>query len=377
MPVMLAFAIVAMAMVAIMYKTFVGYGDYHWGVKIVVLLFLLLGVCSPFLAFYIRQHNPEGSLIYVSKGLYLLFGFVFFLFILMFVRDILWSVIDVIRRAPLENMKNAEVLQKANIVTVILCLLICGYSVYEAEKDAPIKEIEITSPKVLKETKVVMLSDLHIDVDVSTQYVAHLVERVNALNPDAVVIVGDVIDNSPKNLYKQMEELKKLKAKDGVFVTLGNHEFYAGPMDWGLKFASMGFEFLNNYGKELDDTGIYIAGIPDVNAAQQYGMKIKLENAIYQATQEDYTILLAHTPILAEGVVGDKIDLQLSGHTHGGQIFPFHYFSKQFNDGMLAGFYSRKGVEVYVSRGTRYWGPAMRLFAPSEITVFNFKPEAK
>ena len=98
---------------------------------------------------------------------------------------------------------------------------------------------------------------------------------------------------------------------------------------------------------------------------------------LYKAEKEDYVIMLSHTPKLAEGVTAENVDLQLSGHTHGGQIYPFHYFTEIANDGVLAGFYNKNGVQMYVSRGTRYWGPPMRIFAPSEITVFNFSPAGK
>ena len=174
-----------------------------------------------------------------------------------------------------------------------------------------------------------------------------------------------------------MQELKKLKVKDHVYLVLGNHEFYSGAMGWGLAFAQMGFEFLNNYGEKLGDTGIYIAGIPDINAAEWFKKPVKAKNALYKAEKEDYVIMLSHTPKLAEGVTAENVDLQLSGHTHGGQIYPFHYFTEIANDGVLAGFYNKNGVQMYVSRGTRYWGPPMRIFAPSEITVFNFSPAGK
>lgn len=286
-------------------------------------------------------------------------------------------VIDLIRRAPVEEMKNPPLLQKVNIITFVFCLLFCFYGVYEAEKNPAIKTYDITSPKVRQKTKVVMLSDLHIDVDVSPETVERLVNRVNTLNPDAVVIVGDIVDNTPVKLYKQMQELKKLKVKDHVYLVLGNHEFYSGAMGWGLAFAQMGFEFLNNYGEKLGDTGIYIAGIPDINAAEWFKKPVKAKNALYKAEKEDYVIMLSHTPKLAEGVTAENVDLQLSGHTHGGQIYPFHYFTEIANDGVLAGFYNKNGVQMYVSRGTRYWGPPMRIFAPSEITVFNFSPAGK
>ena len=139
----------------------------------------------------------------------------------------------------------------------------------------------------------------------------------------------------------------------------------------------MGFEFLHYYGEKLSDTGIYIAGIPDINAAEWFKKPVKAKNALYKAEKEDYVIMLSHTPKLAEGVTAENVDLQLSGHTHGGQIYPFHYFTEIANDGVLAGFYNKNGVQMYVSRGTRYWGPPMRIFAPSEITVFNFSPAGK
>ncbi len=375
MPAILAFAIVAISVIAITYKTYMGYGNYHWGIKLGFFLFITFGWCAPFIAFYLRHHFTNTSLIYLTKGLYFVFGFVFFLFAITLVRDTLWVLIDIIRRAPMDNMKETHILQKVNILTIVFTLLVSCYAVYEAEKDATIKNYTISSTKIKEPTKVVMMSDLHIDADVSKEYVKDVVNRVNALKPDAVVLVGDVIDNTPYYLYEQLEELKKLEAKYGVYVTLGNHEFYNSPMDWMMKFGGLRFNMLNNYGMRLGETGIYVAGIPDINAATQSQMKIKFQDSLVKAQEGDYVILLSHTPKLAEGVTSQNVDLQLSGHTHGGQIYPFHYFSKQANGGMLAGFYKPEGVNLYISRGTRYWGPPMRLFAPSEITVFNFEPQ--
>ncbi|MCM1324746.1 MAG: metallophosphoesterase [Acetobacter sp.] len=375
MPAILAFIIVAISVIAITYKTYMGYGEYSITAKIGFFLFLVLGWCAPFISFALRQNDPSGSLIILTKVGYCLFGFVFFLFVITFLRDTLWMLIDLIRRAPMDNMKNPLLLKKINIATIVVCVAVCIYGVYEAEKNAAIKTFEITSAKVKEPTKVVMLSDLHIDVDVSAEKIKSIVERVNALTPDAIVLVGDIIDNTPKNLYKQMEELKELKAKYGVYITLGNHEFYVGAQPWGMKFASMGLKFLNNFGEKLGNTGVYIAGIPDINAAKGYNMPVKIENALHNASEDDYVILLSHTPKILEDMNAKKIDMILSGHTHGGQIYPFHYFVEQANDGMLAGFYNRNGLNLYISRGTRYWGPPMRVFAPSEITVFNLAPQ--
>lgn len=374
MSVVFAYAIVGLAVLAITYKTYVGYGNYRWYTKLGTFIVLLLGLGAPAVCFTFFN-SPSPNIQLMNKYLYLLFGFVLLLFVITFIRDIIWSIADVIRRKSLSDMKDTAKLQKANIITIILCLLLCTYGYYEAEKSPTVKTYEITSPKIKKEAKIVMLSDLHINSSVSTEYVKNLVNRVNALNPDAIVLVGDIVDGSPDSLALQMTELAKLKAKENVFATLGNHEFYHGGLTWGIKFGRMRFEFLSNYGENLDDTGIYIAGIPDINTADIAGMKVKIGNALYFAEKGSYVILLSHTPKLVEGVNKNNVDLQLSAHTHGGQVFPFHYFVKQSNEGRLAGFYDVNGVKMYISRGTRYWGVPMRIFAPSEITVFNFKPE--
>lgn len=375
MPFEIAFIIISIAITAITYKTYMGYGNYPWYVKLSFLFLLVFSICAPFICFFLKRTAAADTLVYLAKPLYFMFGFVFFLFVITFLRDIIWMIVDVIRRTPIEEIKHPKHLAEVNLITFIFCLTLCFYGVYEAEKEAQIVTYEIASPKIKQPTKIVLLSDLHIDTDVSPAYVTNLVNRVNALKPDAVVIAGDIVDNRPIKLEKQMGELGKLEPKGQVYFVLGNHEFYLGPLEWGVELAKLGFYFLNNYGLRLDDTGIYIAGIPDINSVPNTRMKINIGNALYNAKEDDYRIMLSHTPKITEDMNKDNIDLILSGHTHGGQIFPFHLFAKQANEGRLAGFYDVEGIKMYITRGTRYWGPPMRILAPSEITVFNFVPE--
>ena len=156
MPAILAFIIVAISVIAITYKTYMGYGNYHWAVKLGFFMFITLGWCTPFIAFYIRNHYSDSSLMHLTKVLYFIFGFVFFLFAITLIRDTIWVLVDIIRRAPMDNLKESNILQKANIITAIFCLLVSCYAVYEAEKDATIKNYTITSAKVKEPTKVVM-----------------------------------------------------------------------------------------------------------------------------------------------------------------------------------------------------------------------------
>ncbi len=373
MPADIAFLIVAVAVIAITYKTYVGYGNYGWGIKLGFLLFLLVGWSAPFMGFALRRMDLGGWLVHLTDVLYFLFGYVFFLFIVSFIRDTVWMVADLVRRVPINEMKDAILLQKVNLYTLVFALLLCLYGVFEAAKTPAVKTYDISSPKIKEDTRLVMLSDLHIDVDTSPKTIEKIVNRVKELRPDAVVIVGDTVDNTPAKLYPQMQELKKLEEDSMVYIVLGNHEFYAGARDWAMAFSALGFRFLNNYGDKIGNTGIYLAGIPDINAAQRVNMPIKTKNALYKAEKDDFVIMLSHTPKIAEGLTSENVDLQLSGHTHGGQIYPFHYFVAAANDGVLSGFYNKNGIKMYVSRGTRYWGPPMRIFAPAEITVFNLK----
>ena len=153
MSVVLAYAIIALAVLAITYKTYVGYGNYRWYTKLGTFIVLLLGLAAPTICFKFFN-SPSPNIQLMNKYLYLLFGFVLLLFVITFIRDIIWSIADVIRRKSLSDMKDTAKLQKANIITVILCLLVCTYGYYEAEKSAAIKTYEITSPKIKKETKI-------------------------------------------------------------------------------------------------------------------------------------------------------------------------------------------------------------------------------
>ena len=372
MPMVLAFAIVAISVIAITFKTYVGYGEYSVITKISFLMFLIFGWCSPFIVFSLRHSHDANQ--FLIKFLYFIFGFVFFLFVISMIRDFIWFLVEISKKIPLENMNNPILLKKINVITILVSLLICFYGVYEAERDARIKTYDVVNSKIKEDTKIVMLTDLHIDTSVSVEYVKNLVNRVNSLNADIITIVGDVVDSSPHYIERQLNELAKLKARYGVYVVAGNHEYYSGGIGvYSIKFKQLGFNFLVNEGQKIGNTGIYIAGISDINASLYSLNKVDALKAIKDAEQSNYVIMLSHTPKVASGLTSNNVDIILSGHTHGGQMFPFHYFVKQANENRLAGFYNINGVNMYISRGTRYWGPPMRVLAPSEITIFNMK----
>ena len=375
MPIFVAYLIVAIACTAITYKTYVGYGNYLWYTKALFLLFTVFAWSVPIIVFSLKDNIANTFWAHSIKGLYFLFGFAFLLFMITFIRDFFWMIWDFIRKPPIEQIKNPPHLDKVNLITALFTLLLCIYGVYQAEKIPNVKTYDIHSTKINENTKLVMLSDLHIDTSVSKEYVSKIVNRVNELNPDVVVIVGDIIDASPDSIKEQIKTLSKLQPKKGTYLSFGNHEVYNGELDWLIAFSKKNLTVFAYYGEKIGNTGIYLAGIPDINASAHGKMKVITESALFNASTDDYVIMLSHTPKVAKGLTKDNTDLILSGHTHGGQIFPFHFFTKRSNEGRLAGFYDVDGIKMYVSRGTRYWGPPMRIGAPSEITVFNFSPK--
>ena len=360
--------IIGSSCTAITYKTLVGYGQFPLWVKALTFISLLIAWFSPALLMLIRHYRLLDSTAYavLAKTAYFLMGFAFILILLILLREIIWYAIYYISRNPNFNPDNVQQLHRNNFWTLLLTLIIAIYGVYQANKIPNVIEFDIADNRIKHDTRIVVASDLHIDKATPMKQINTVVNLINAQNPDYVLLVGDVIDDTPDALEQEMDALKQLKAKK-VYLSLGNHEYYNAPYKWMIKFTQMGFEILHNTGEAIDDTGVYIAGIPDASSA-----KINFEKATYGSNDEQYKILMSHSPLPATDIEKGQFNLQLSGHTHGGQIFPFHIPVKAFN-GYLAGKYEVNGNMLYISRGAGYWGPPMRIFAPSDITVINLK----
>lgn len=258
-----------------------------------------------------------------------------------------------------------------NYVNIAVALLCSAYALYAGVKTPDVKEIEISSEKISKEQKIVVLSDIHIHRAIFPQKIKEMVERTNALNPDVIILAGDIIDDDVNKISEITSLLKGLKAKNGVCFVTGNHEFYIGYQETVKELEKQGFIFLENSGVPLEGN-VYLAGIPDKFSAHEYGIEIDLNKAFASAPFGAYRLLASHTP---EDFGKDNMfDLEVSGHTHGGQIFPFHILTKLHNQ-YLAGLYDMsENSKIYVSRGAGQWGPQMRFLAPSEITLIKLKP---
>ena len=231
-------------------------------------------------------------------------------------------------------------------------------------------------PRALDGLRIVQLSDLHISTSFQRDWVASIVKTTNALKPDLICITGDLADGQPDELAEDLSPLRSLHAPLGVFSCLGNHEYYWGYARWAQASRDLGLHLLENSHMVLDVKGqaVVMAGVTDP-AAQRFGLPLPdIGKALTGAPPDALRILLAHRPALFPRSVNAGVDIQLSGHTHGGQVAGLDLVVAAFNDGFRAGVYQLGAHLLYVSSGCALWpGFPLRLLVPSEITELTLR----
>lgn len=328
-------------------------------------ILLIIGCTQPLTSYRFEPHL--GSLYPLYRyGLYFLFIGCLILMLLTLTADALWFAgykLKWLNVMPTDK----TVCVKFHFGLILAALVMTSYALYCGVKVPEVKEITLASDKIKNNRKIVLLSDIHIHRVIDADKVRKIVERVNALEPDVIILAGDIVDDNMRRIKPTVELLKELKAKEGVYFASGNHEFYAGYRESLIAMQRLGFKTLENAGQNLGD--LFIAGIPDYRTSQRVGLLCKPEVALHNAKDEQFKILVSHTPInLGKD---NHFDLAVSGHTHGGQIFPFHILV-QWSHKYLAGLYDiGNKAKLYVSRGAGQWGPQMRFLAPSEITLIH------
>lgn len=273
-----------------------------------------------------------------------------------------------------------------SLMLTLFAAVLAGYSMYEALRVPSVREVQLSIPGLppaLNGLRIVQLSDLHIGSAFEEEWLKEIVERANALHPDLTVITGDLVDGSPKRLKRDIAPLTDLRAQYGVYITVGNHEYYSGLDVWLKTFQTMGIPVLLNRYVALDVRGtpLILAGTADP-VASSYGtarpMPEQLMKEIRQLYGNSTTIMLAHAPNLAPRSAKAGASVQLSGHTHGGMVFPLSPLVARFNAGYVRGLYMVDSMPLYVHSGSGLWGGLpMRLFVPSEITLFTLSPGSK
>ncbi len=354
----------------ILFFRYIVFLNIPFSAKIIYLAVFLLMGCIPMFVSY-KLENTLGAFYPVYRyALYFIFIGCIILFALTVCRDIVWLLghklfTPGIKQYIAENIKNI------NMLTIAIAIIITAFSLYAGIKTPDVKTITLATDKIKTPYTIAVLSDLHIHRTISPQKIKNIVSQTNAQKPDAILLAGDIIDDEVNKVSAVSVLLKGLNAPGGIYFVTGNHEFYAGYKETVKELKQLGFAFLENNGVALNNS-IYAAGIPDLFSAPQHQLDINIQQAFVNAAPNQYRILVSHTP--ADFGPENNFDLEVSGHTHGGQIFPFHIFVKLANK-YLAGLSEMKNnARIYVSRGAGQWGPQMRFLAPSEITIIKLQP---
>ncbi len=253
-----------------------------------------------------------------------------------------------------------------------LAVTLIGF--FNARRLARVVEVDVPIaglPAALHGYTIVQVSDVHVGSTIKHGYLSAIVSRVNALKPDAIAITGDLVDGSVARLSRHTAPLAQLSARDGIFFVTGNHEYYSGAHAWIAELRRLGVTVLLNEHVVCKREGesLIIAGVTDFTAhlfdpAHRSDARAAAAGAPRNVRAK---ILLAHQPRSAPAASEAGFDLQLSGHTHGGQFFPWNLFVP-LQQPFTAGLNRLNALWVYTSRGTGYWGPPKRFGAPSEIT---------
>ncbi len=257
-----------------------------------------------------------------------------------------------------------------------------SWSLWEGLRSVAVRRVVVRLaklPRALSGYTIVQLTDVHVGPTIGRDFVEEIVRKANAASPDLIVITGDLVDGSVAELGPLVAPLRGLRAPDGVFFVTGNHEYYSGADEWVAELERLGIRVLRNERVGLRDAeagGLDLAGVDDWTAAgllADHGHD--LPKALAGRDEGRALVLLAHQPKSVVEAAQRGVDLVLSGHTHGGQLFPFNYLVK-LQQPFVAGLHRHEGTHIYVSRGTGYWGPPMRLAAPAEITRIELESAA-
>ena len=331
-----------------------------------------LGVMLYFTARYFVDF-PQSLYFLVSLSI----GVSFVLFIVMLLYQCLSLLLKLVSVLfPKFSKERRGFFQNAlNVISGIFALGYLGAGLIEGRLQPRVESLRIPLKNFKGRITAVQISDLHIGGLIEENVVRGIVAQTNALNPDFIVLTGDIIDTEISRVPNALEELSKLKAPLGIYFVLGNHEYFHGiePLVNALK--AMGIVVLENTCVQIQkgEARLNLAGVYDLFGRRIGALEPNLDEALEKRNPNYPSILLAHQPKFALEVKElHGINLILSGHTHGGQIFPFR-FLVTLAQPYLAGLYQHsKTTQIYVNRGTGFWGPPMRILARAEISHFEF-----
>ena len=338
---------------------------HSFGLGLALTLGGIILTCSPLLVWYLEKHSWHSASVATAGVSYTWMGFLFLFFCIGLVFD-LGHVLAAFLKLnwPLSDAATLR-------ITGLLALAALGYGLVEA-RHITIEEVTINTPKLASgRVTLAQLSDLHLGMMQGEALLERVIARLRELKPDIVVATGDIVDGQGDDLDALARQFKTYAPTQGKFAVIGNHETYAGLANSIRFLRNAGFTVLR--GESAQAGGITLVGVDDPSAAIS-GQPSGAGKPLASAAAQDFIVLLKHQPVVDDS---PPFDLQLSGHIHGGQIFPFVYLT-QLIYGVHTGLTALAGGrQLYVSRGTGTWGPPLRLFAPPEITLITIQSAIK
>jgi predicted MPP superfamily phosphohydrolase len=354
---------------------------------IVVMLFL------PVFGIMLRRSGFYGSGIHLFVWVgYLGVGFLSFVFTYAVIRDLLLLPAGAFRKInarvlksgqkksasnPIENpSRRGFLVNSLNYGILATAALTTGYGIAEAKKIPEVKEVPIAMPNLPQEFdgfRIVQITDIHVSPTFRRSCVEEIVAVVNTLNADIVVLTGDLVDGTVGQLAYDVAPLKQIRSVRGNYFVTGNHEYYSGVIEWIDEVERLGFSVLINEHRMITSgtRKMLLAGVTDYREGRMLpGHRSDPLKAMKAAPATDVKILLAHQPKNIYGAARAGYDLQISGHTHGGQFFPWNFMVRMAQP-YISGLHTYQNTQIYVSRGTGYWGPPVRVGSPSEITLIK------
>jgi len=354
----------------------------------------------PVLVIRLREHALPGWL-YVPLAwiAYLGLGFATLAFSLLAIRDLVWIgglVLDKLFRLtglysttgartmiPVDPNRRQLLLNGLNLGLLSASALLTAGGALAARDRLKVFAIKVPIaglPASLEGFRIVQISDIHAGLTIGRDFVQRLVDRIEPLAPDLIALTGDMIDGEVDQLREHVAPLGQLSAPCGCFFVTGNHEYYnRDPVAWIAEARRLGFDVLLNEHRLIrhGDGRILVAGVTDYNAGEIMPEHASdPEAALADAPPSDFRLLLAHQPRSIFAAARAGCDLQLSGHTHGGQFIPWKYFIS-LQQPFIAGLHRQGQTWIYVNRGAGYWGPPLRLGAPAELTLLTLTRTGK
>ncbi|HUM11465.1 MAG TPA: metallophosphoesterase [Myxococcaceae bacterium] len=269
----------------------------------------------------------------------------------------------------------AEALAQARVQALLIAAgtaLLVPFAIWTARGRLVLSRVQVPLERLapgVAGLRIVQISDLHIGDRLGEEFLRRVVDRVNALHPDVVAITGDLVDGPAHVVEQALRPLADLDAPHGVYFVTGNHEYYWGGRESVRMVEELGLTVLHNEHRVVERDGgqLVIGGMPDLHGGRFLADHQSRPELVFAGAPDGVPrVLLAHQPRAVTGAAPHGVDLQLSGHTHGGQIFPFHLFVR-LQQPVVRGLRKLLGVWVYAHRGTGFWGPPMRLFSTPEI----------